>query len=1669
MIKHLLTVFFCCFILANLSAQSYGNEWIDYSQKYYKIKIAKNGIYRLDSVTLAKAGIPVSSIDARNFQLFNKGKELPIYIAGESDAVLNAADFIEFYGTKNDGELDTALYIYTPSLPNPYYSMVNDTSVYYLTWNASFTNKRMQLETDTSFASYPKASYFLRTELMENHENYYYGETDIVGSTDSRYVRSETWGGPAFNLGGVDYYIMATTNRYLNGPDAVVKTKVIGASKDDNLINNNQPDHHLSIQFNTNTIDTLFFGYEANTFVKHVPVSSLTEGNTYVYYRSIADPGFSSNRSFVTYLTITYPHTFNLEAKTSYFMTIPDEASPKTLLSFTNFNAPGIAHLYDLTNSKRIVVVKSGAEYRAIIQNTGAEKKCFLSSDDSIITVKSVLPVTPSAQFTDYMSMATDSAFIMITHKALMLSALSYKAYRSTHQYGGHHHVVLADIDELYDQFAYGLVKSPLSIKGFCKFLLDRYPSPPQNLFLLGKSIHLQDCRRNNTFYPRCLVPTFGYPASDNLLTAGLLPSAPLSPAIPTGRIAAQSNTDVNVYLNKIMQFENRVTNPPAEWKKQILHFGGGLSLYEQTQLKGYLDYYKSVIQDTSFGGKVKDFYKTSTSPIQINTSDTLKQLINNGVALMTFFGHAYGSGFDQSIDDVNAYNPLPGHYPFLLANSCYSGDIHGSSSGLTSSETFVLIPNKGTIGYLGAVSLGVPYALNAFSSNFYDELSRNNYGKSIGSTVQRAMKNIQSQALSDTLIRQICFDMALHADPSVRISAEDKPDYTVSNNSMYFDQVTDVDSFTVYVEVTNLGRAIKDSIFTEVIRTFPNGETQNYLIRHHTPKFKDTISVKLWNDYARGIGLNKFNLITDSYNTIAEGNEGNNSTTLGTSIIINGGSISPVYPYNFAILPNNTVTLKASTADAFSASKNYIFQIDTTDTYNSPLLLTYKVTAPGGVISWQPPVTLMNTKVYYWRVSPDSLSPASGYNWREHSFQYIQGKRGWGQAHLFQFKNNNFQFIKLNRPQRKFDFFNDKKTLSCTNGMVPFIPYMNIGWKLNDFVKTYWSCIGGSSGMAIVVIDPITGDNWQTTVVSPTCSACNNGIYGNTQCRDYPYNAFEFLDYDAANRNNITKFLTNVVPNGAYVLAYSINHLKLPYETSVINSFDLIGASGFKTLKNDVPYIIFGRKGAAPGTARELIGTAENSILRLDTTITTNWNDGFIASPVIGPAQSWDSLSWAQHTTDGGITYDTITVRLIGIQADGKEVTLANFNQNTTNIGNLGSYVNAAVFPNIRLVAFVKDDTLHTPPQLERWQVIYTPVPELAINPAIGYTINDSVSNGEDIVMRLPIENISEYTFKDSILVNYWIEDEAHVIHPLPSKMKKNLFASGETMIDTVVINSLPYKGGNALWVEVNPLNQPQSQLEQYHFNNISRNQLYVTGDHINPLLDVTFDGMHILNNDLVSARPVILMQLKDENKYLALNDTSDFKVFLKSPNSSVPQRIFFGSIMTFTPAVLPNNSCKINYRPELLQDGTYQLLVQAKDKSQNLSGAMDYKINFEIQNESSITHVMNYPNPFSTSTRFVFTLTGAEVPSNFKIQIMTITGKVVREIFEDELGPLHIGRNITQFAWDGKDQFGDQLANGVYLYRVLTKLNGENIKRKETSADNYFKNGWGKMYLMR
>jgi hypothetical protein len=404
----------------------------------------------------------------------------------------------------------------------------------------------------------------------------------------------------------------------------------------------------------------------------------------------------------------------------------------------------------------------------------------------------------------------------------------------------------------------------------------------------------------------------------------------------------------------------------------------------------------------------------------------------------------------------------------------------------------------------------------------------------------------------------------------------------------------------------------------------------------------------------------------------------------------------------------------------------------------------------------------------------------------------------------------------------------------------------------------------------------------------------------------------------------------------------------------------------------------------------------------------------------------------------------------------------------------NIQHLISSAKYPYLQLLLKTEDDSFHVPTQLVRWQVLFDGVPETALDPSIHYSLNkDTLQEGDTINFSVATHNVSDYNM-DSVLIHYWIMDQNRNIHPI-SFHKYRKHPAGDTLITSAKLCTTGLAGLNSLWIEVNPNN---NQPEEYHFNNIGNIYFTVTPDKTNPLLDVTFDGVHILNGDIVSAKPLIQIMLKDENKYLLMNninDTSLFNVFIQYPGASSATRIYFRSSsgeenMRFYPsATSSNNTCTIQYNGNFPIDGTYGLIVQAKSISNVKSGANDYQINFDVINKSTITEVMNWPNPFSTATHFVFTLTGSVIPSYFEIQIMTITGKIVKEINAEELGTIHIGRNITQYAWDGKTDYGDKLANGVYLYRVKTNINGKSIQENPTAADQYFKQGWGKMYIMR
>jgi len=1682
--KRYFTIFLFFLLTLPAFSQTFGNEWINYSQKYYRILVIKTGIYRIDSLTLVNAGVPLNSVNPRNIQVFGRGKEQYIYIKGEGDGVFNKTDTLEFFGRPNDGFLDSALYNgATP--PNPYVSLFNDTAVYYLTWNQNLNNRRMVSVNDTVFGVYPLSPFVSKEDINASAYDYYQGTTDASEITDPEYLPMESIVSGTTNFTSPPTVAnMNTANAYIGGPSALLRFRVITRSNDILVT----PDTHLQVQYPGSTFDTLVDGYMTMYKTFAVPPSSLSTTSP-VSLASI-NPWSSANSGDAgfTFVALKYPHTLDMEGKTDFLMYVAAHGAPgKSNLNLSNFNNQGsTARFYDLTYHRRIKVVQNGSNFQLLVGDSlNAEKLCYLTSDNAINRVTSLNPVNGTGIFTNFRTQATDSAFVIITNPSLMSSAHSYRLYRSSVQ-GGSHHVILADINELYDQFAYGVRMHPFGVRGFCGYLLQNFPSKPAYLFLIGKSL--------NAYYQRFapvvgleMLPTMGYPASDNLFTAKLGTNS-YSPSIATGRIAAESNTDVITYLNKVTAYEQNVAAP---WMKQVLHFGGGIGSGEQSLFKGYLNNYKAIIQAYNyFGGNVTSFFKTSTAPIQINQSDSLKLLVDNGVSIMTFFGHASGSGFDVSIDDPSNYHNAP-RFPLVIANSCLAGDIHSEGPPSTS-QKFINGPT-GAIGFLASTSLGLSSELDPYSSGLYQSLARYNYGRSIGRHIQYTIKKRESGSPLTLYAKETTLCMTLNGDPSIVIASPRLPDYAIQSSDVSFDTRSRPDSVTITSLMHNYGKAIIDSFFVRMERRYPNGDTDVYRIVVHAPAFLDSFKIKIPVDFNRGIGLNKIYLTLNYTNKISEMTMANNSTG-EVDLLLQGSSILPVWPYNDAIYPYDTVTLKASTANPLEPPRNYRIQFDTTDTYNSPFAKTaILVNKPGGVVTWKPPVAhLTDSVVYYWRISPDTVGTTTTARWRESSFQYITGKRGWEQAHFFQFKNDQYQFVKFNRAQRKFNFVNDVKSIEVNDAImgVNGHDWPDVNYKINNV--TIEESSNALEGFSFAVLNPRSLKPWLfDTACSPSFTPYDDPHIGNTVsfCGQQAF-AFDFYDSTAARQAKMANFLASI-PAGYYLIAWSngfSNGWAGPpagfdtvntYSTVLKQQFASFGSSmitpASTTLNTHSAYTMIGRKGWIPGQAKEKVSPDESTKITLMDTLTTNWNNGYIASEVIGPAKSWDEFH-IRKTHLETPSYDSLVIRVIGITPAGTQVVLANLKDTTRDIYNLSTMVNATTYPYIRLFAYMADDSMLTPPQLKRWQVIYTQAPEMAVNPALNFSFKkDTVQEGQPLQMTCAIQNISDLNFTDSLQISYWLLDKNHAKHNIilsnnkSFKVRKPPFNAGTYFVDSVTVNTIGYPGLNSLWMEANPLSTPRTEKEQYHYNNILQKPFYVTTDKTNPLMDVTFDGVHILDGDIVSAKPNILVSLKDENMFLALNDTSDFKLFLQYPNSSVLTPIYFQNNIAFTPAVLPRNSCKLNYTPQLSADGIYMLVIQAKDRSNNASGKINYQINFDVINHSMITDVMNYPNPFTTATHFVFTITGSEVPTMFRIQIITITGKLVREIERDELGPLHIGRNITEYAWDGRDQFGDRLANGVYFYRVLTKINGDNIEHMDSGADQYFKKGFGKMFLMR
>jgi len=1668
--SYLMFICGCIGIILPVKAQLYGNEWIDYRKTYYKFKVAQEGVYRIPYAVLAQEGL--DTVPAHAFQLWHQGRQIPLFIASKTDT-LQPGDYLEFIGEPNDGTMDSLLYRQASDQLSTHYSLFTDSSAYYLTFDRDTVNARYVTLNNTIGSSPPPplpyfwytTGYYPRTQINPGYAEIVSGEYIYASSFDA---------GEGFSSG---YIYPSTTfsinlnnlNVYAGGPPAQLNVNLAGAAP-----NNRRVQIKLQGQ---GLPDTALNNFQvAHLQISNIDVSTL--GNN-VTISVVNESTVGTDRIVAGDITLSYPHSFSFQNAGYFHFQLPASNQPQYLV-ISQFNSSGMAPvLYDAASGQRwIADTAVSGVIRYLLPPTGIPRDLVLVNESLPANIQYINSLQKRV-FINYADPAMQGNYLIITHPFILdngNAVQQYAAYRSSPA-GGNYRVEIISVDQLEDQFAYGISYSPLSIRSFLRYAYDHFVIQPAYVFLIGKGI-TYDAYRNlqqlASVQHIALVPTFGFPGSDILLAAW---GNTIAPRIPVGRISVINNQELMNYLDKVKTYESNLTITASNasyaqsaWHKNVMNIIGADDASLYGLLSGYFQGYNQIIQDTNFGANVVTVSKFSTDPV-VKSGKIVDTMFARGLSLVNFFGHSSANTLGYNLDNPSSLQNQ-GKYPVFIASGCSAGNIFVMDTlrlhnQMMLSEQYLLAPDAGAIAFLANTYVGITDMLNDYNRRFYLNVSGKLYGASLGNIMQQVVQSVEQTFPGNFLYTCNAEQMNLDGDPALHMFGPALPDYDIEANQITVspDIISLADnSFSLHVQYVNLGRAVKDSIWVSIRRIYPSGvDSVIYRRKRPAPYYADSIQLQIPIQPLTDAGLNRFIVSVDDDQHVTEISETNN--TAEKDVYIFSNQVHAVYPYDFAIVDTSIFHFYASTDDPMAPVSTYLFEIDTTALFNSPLLKQMQLMSRGGLLTFDPGISLIPGKVYYWRVATQPNQQSGGQPiWSMHSFIYMPGSgKGWNQSHYFQYLNNAYQAIILNN-NRMFAFLDTPKTLTIQTGLYPYYVQDQIDVFLDQDRLEHYGC--KYSSLQFMVYDSLTFQPWVNYNVGSA------GRFGSYAICDFPTrNFFEFPYAQSTYRINAMHFIDSI-PDGMWVsitnLGWTANNSFIQdwmKDTTILGSgqslyhkLHALGITDIDSFYRNIPFIFFFRKGD-PSSVMQWVGASASEHLTASIPVHVRATSGSIISPLIGPALSWKSLHWKAHGINPGRTNQS-DLQVWGVDTAGNRILLIPNAPSDTSI----SFISAHTYPYLQLELHETDSTYATPAQLDYWRVYYDECPEGAIAPNLFYQSQDSLIAGEPLQMKLAFKNVSFTTFADSMKIKMTITDQQKNIHSIPLP-RMRILPPQDTLLIQTQIDTRNFPGNNILYLEVNP---DQDQPEQYHFNNFLYHSFYVRTGNFNPLLDVTFDGVHILNNDIVSAKPRILISMQDANPYLKLNDTSLFQVQVRYPDGSLHDYHFDQDTLRFASGS-GTSSVQLLFTPSFTQDGSYELIVQAKNSLDISSGTAPYRVSFQVINKPMISHLLNYPNPFTTSTAFVFTITGSEVPSQLKIEIMTITGHIVRIINKEELGPLHVGRNITTFRWDGTDQYGNKLGNGVYLYRVVASLHGKAMDIFHTGADTYITKGYGKMYLMR
>lgn len=214
---------------------------------------------------------------------------------------------------------------------------------------------------------------------------------------------------------------------------------------------------------------------------------------------------------------------------------------------------------------------------------------------------------------------------------------------------------------------------------------------------------------------------------------------------------------------------------------------------------------------------------------------------------------------------------------------------------------------------------------------------------------------------------------------------------------------------------------------------------------------------------------------------------------------------------------------------------------------------------------------------------------------------------------------------------------------------------------------------------------------------------------------------------------------------------------------------------------------------------------------------------------------------------------------------------------------------------------------------------------------------------------------------------------------------------------------------------------------------------------DNLGPEINVYLNDEKFVDGGKTDETPYLIIKLYDENgiNTVGTGIGHDISAVLdnKTSQTIILNEFYEADKDTY-------KSGKVKYQFDELEEGEHTLKVKSFDVYNN-SAEQEVRFVVSKSNQMALDHVLNYPNPFTTNTEFMFEHNQSCTFMNIQIQIFTVTGKLVKTIDQDVTNE---GYRVNQIFWDGKDDFGDKLARGTYIYRLRARANefsAEKIER--------------------